>query len=352
MKRRPDEPDFERLRKALLCQEPDRVPLAELKIDQKVKDAFMGKPVRDARTDVEFWAAAGYDFIRLRAKYDFHQVAAKLTHGEYNVYGDTDEERRWAEQHRGVITSHEEFEKFPFPDISDIDFSNVEEVSRNLIGGMKLITGCTGIFESVWMLMGFEAFSFALVEQPDLIERMFHKIGSLHLDIFRNAAEIDNVGAMWYTDDLAYAEGLLVSPDIIRRYIFPYMREMKRICTEKNLPFLFHSDGNLWQIMDDLLDIGINALHPIEPKAMDINELKRKVAGRICLIGNIDLSYTLTLGTPDEVRAEVRQRISDLAPGGGYCVGSSNTVTNYVPLENFVAMIEATFDYGRYPIRV
>ena len=78
--------------------------------------------------------------------------------------------------------------------------------------------------------------------------------------------------------------------------------------------------------------------------------MKRKVGDRLCLIGNIDLSSTLTRGTPAEVEAEVRQRITEIAPGGGYCVGSSNTVTNYVPLENYRAMIEAAFKYGHYPI--
>jgi uroporphyrinogen decarboxylase len=83
---------------------------------------------------------------------------------------------------------------------------------------------------------------------------------------------------------------------------------------------------------------------------MDINCLKDRVGDRLCLIGNIDLGHTLTLGKPEDVRRQVLRRIRDLAPGGGYCVGSSNTVTNYVPLENFRAMVETTFAYGRYPV--
>jgi len=101
-------------------------------------------------------------------------------------------------------------------------------------------------------------------------------------------------------------------------------------------------------VLDDLIACGVNALHPIEPKAMDIVELKGRVQGKLCLIGNIDLGYTLTRGTPAEVEAEVRTRIAALAPGGGYCVGSSNTVTEYVPLANFRAMVEATRRWGRY----
>ena len=85
---------------------------------------------------------------------------------------------------------------------------------------------------------------------------------------------------------------------------------------------------------------------------MDINAVKREFGSRLSIIGNIDLGYTLTRGTPEEVRAEVRQRIHDLAPGGGYAVASSNSVPEYVPLANFTAMRQATFEYGRYPIAV
>ncbi|MDO8686270.1 MAG: uroporphyrinogen decarboxylase family protein, partial [Clostridiales bacterium] len=90
----------------------------------------------------------------------------------------------------------------------------------------------------------------------------------------------------------------------------------------------------------------------VEPMSMDINELKEIYGKRLCFWGNIDLGYTLTQGTPREVKSEVRERIRKLAPGGGYCVGTSNSVTNYVPLDNYKAMIEATFEYGRYPIRL
>jgi uroporphyrinogen decarboxylase len=85
---------------------------------------------------------------------------------------------------------------------------------------------------------------------------------------------------------------------------------------------------------------------------MDIKAVKREYRSKIAIIGNIDLGYTLTRGTPEEVRAEVRQRIHDLAPGGGYAVSSSNSVPEYVPFANFNAMREATFEYGRYPISV
>jgi uroporphyrinogen decarboxylase len=125
---------------------------------------------------------------------------------------------------------------------------------------------------------------------------------------------------------------------------------MNRMAHAKAVPVVYHSDGALQEVVEDIVGCGFDGLNPIEPPAMDINAVKRQYGRRISIIGNIDLGYTLTRGTPDEVREEVRQRIRDLAPGGGYAVSSSNSVPEYVPLANFNAMREATFAYGRYPI--
>jgi uroporphyrinogen decarboxylase len=159
------------------------------------------------------------------------------------------------------------------------------------------------------------------------------------------------VGAVTHPDDLAYTEALLVSPRHLREYVFPWYRWNCTLVRERGLVNVFHSDGRLFPVLDDIAGCGFNVLHPIEPKAMDIVEVKRLVGDRLCLIGNIDLGYTLTRGTPREVEAEVRERIRTVGPGGGYCVGSSNSVPSYVPLENYNAMRQAAFQYGRYPLQ-
>jgi uroporphyrinogen decarboxylase len=104
--------------------------------------------------------------------------------------------------------------------------------------------------------------------------------------------------------------------------------------------------------MEDVIEAGFDSFNPIEPLAMDIVALKRQVAGRIALIGNVDLAYTLTRGTPAEVDAEVRELMRTIAPGGGYALASANSVPDYVPWPNFVAMHAAWLKYGKYPIQV
>jgi uroporphyrinogen decarboxylase len=191
--------------------------------------------------------------------------------------------------------------------------------------------------------MGFETFALATVEQPALVERLFSRVGHLQYQALEQALQLSHVTAAWMSDDIAYGGGLLVSPAILRKHMFPWYKKMGRLCQDRGIPFLYHSDGDLTEVIEDIMDAGFNALHPIEPKAMDIRALKRRVEGRLCLLGNVEVDR-LARGTPNEVRRMARANIRDLAYDGGYCLGSSNSVTYYVRLENYRAMIETVFE--------
>jgi uroporphyrinogen decarboxylase len=344
------DPDFDRLRTTLLVAgEPDRVPTVELLVDREIKEAFLGRPLRNIQDDVEFWYRAGYDYIHIRAGYEYRMVGDGDSVSSATYAGDF-QVRRWDASRETWCNSWEEYDAYPWPDPETIDYSPVRLAAGALPEGMKVISGVGGIFTRVWRIMGYENFCYGLVDQPELVATLFRRVGETQLTVFERIVEMDGIGAMWYGDDLAYTEGMMVSPQVLREHMFPYLREMGRICQRKDLPFILHSDGYLWPIMDDLLEIGFNAIHPIEPKAMDLGELKEKLGHRLCFLGAIDLGEVLTRGDPTVVDEAVRQRIRDTAPGGGYGVGSSNTVAHWVPMENYVAMLVAARKYGQYPI--
>lgn len=127
---------------------------------------------------------------------------------------------------------------------------------------------------------------------------------------------------------------------------------MGDVCKDKGLGYIFHSDGDNTEIMEDLVEAGYHGFNPIQPNCMDIEEVKKKWGKKLCLIGNINLDSTLTLGTPQDVRAEVYERIRTIGPGGGYMVCSSNSIPDYVPLGNMKAMFSAAKEFGTYPLQL
>ena len=333
----------------MLAGKPDRVPLWELHVDEEVKRAFLGREIAGPADEVAFWVEAGYDYVPLSAGLlavagVLSGEATVLHRGDYSLYSG-EKEVTWAAEGEGVITTWEQFERFPWPSAEEVDLSHLEAVAALLPAEMRIIAIIGKIFTATWMLMGFAGFGYACAYQPDLVAAMFQRIGEIQYRVCRRCLGIPRVAALWMSDDIAYGQGMMVNPRLLREHLFPWYAKLGRELNAAGVPFIYHSDGDLWPVMDDLLACGFNALHPIEPKAMDSRELKAKLGERLCLLGNIELDR-LSRGTPGEVREMVRRNIADLAYDGGYCVGSSNSVTYYVPLANYVAMLDAGRRYG------
>jgi uroporphyrinogen decarboxylase len=345
-------PDYRRLLTTLRLEEPDRVPIAELGVDRPIKEAVLGRPVRSVQDDVDFWHQAGYDYIYLRPGYEYSGVPGLVASGTAiaaDASAAQDSESLSSMEH-GVIASEGDLEAYPWPDPATIDYSALLEAAQRVPPGMAVISGVGGIFTRAWLLMGFGPFSYALTDQPNLVQRLFDRIGAIQCEVLRRVVRMPGVVAIWYGGDLAYTEGTMISPRHLRTYLFPWLSELMSIAHSAGMPFVMHSDGRLYDLLEDLLSMGLNGLHPIEPKAMDICDLKQRYGRRLALLGNIDMGSTLVRGTPADVRAEVRQRIRQLGPGGGYAVSSSNSIARYVPVENYNALRAAALEYGAYPL--
>lgn len=141
----------------------------------------------------------------------------------------------------------------------------------------------------------------------------------------------------------------MISPTALQTHLFPYYRRMAARWHETGRLFFMHSDGDLTAVMDDLIELGVDALHPIDPTAMDIARVKQRWGDRLCLFGNVDTEL-LRSGTPGEVRERVRRLMRVAAPGGGYGLGSGNSVPAWARFDNYQAMREAALEFGRYPI--
>jgi uroporphyrinogen decarboxylase len=148
--------------------------------------------------------------------------------------------------------------------------------------------------------------------------------------------------------DLAGEHSTLISPRHYREYLKPYHQEIVAHAHHRGVPIIKHTDGNMWPILDDLVEVGFDGIHPFQPQCMDIGEAKAHLAGRACVIGNIDCRELLPFGTPDQVVAAVRDTLAQAAPGGGYILTSSNSIHPGCQAANYIAMVQATHRYGVY----
>jgi uroporphyrinogen decarboxylase len=345
---------FERFLTAVHRQEPDRVPFGELGIDPEVKQAFMGHPVLTPKNEVEFFTTAGYDYVLvdtdLYATPQIQDIIIKPHSDTANAYDQRRPDRNWVDSKAQAIQTWADVEKFPWPTAEQVDFAIYSQIIPLLPSGMKLLVTSGHIYTMAMQLMGFESFCLKLIEDPPLVKNIIDRLATESMRLFEKILSIDEVGAICLQDDIAYTSGLMISPRSLRKIFFPWLTRAAEICHSAGRPLLYHTDGKVDEVLPDIIAAGVDALHPIEPKCMNIEEVKRTYGHQIALIGNVDLGYVLTRGTPQEVRQAVKTLIQNLGPGGGYLMSSANSVTNYVPLANYRALLEATFEYGHYPI--
>ena len=331
-------PDIKQLLTTLKRGKGTHIPLAELGVHPLIKEKFSGRPISTLEDDIEFWHKAGYDYIKLQPKADFNPAGIGIDKNVM-VYLEGTLTRKWASENNGIITSFDELERFVFPSPSDFEYTNFERVRDLLPEGMGVIGQYGDIFTMTWEMMGFENFSFAWFENPELITALNERVGNLVVSMFEYFAQSPAVDAIWYSDDIAFTNGLLVSPDILDAVFFPWLKKIGDLCKKYDKPLIYHTDGILYDVFDKIIGSGVDAIHPIEPKAMKIKEVKERYGDRLCLVGNIDVDL-LSRGTADEVRKMVRQNIEDTGNSGGYCVGSGNSIPEYVKFENYIAMID------------
>lgn len=338
-------PDIENFLRTLRREKTTFIPVAELGIHPLIKEQFLNKKISSVNDEIEFWYKAGFDYIKLQPFVDFNP--AKINSDQNITFNDDGSVfRKWASENNGIIQSEKDLENYNFPNLNEIDYLNFEKATNSLPDGMGIIGQYGDIFTMTWEMMGFENFSFALFENESLIKNLNERIGDIVVNMFENMADFDSVSVLWYSDDVAYTNSLMVSPEVLDKFFFPWLEKIGDIAKRHNKPLIYHSDGILLDILEKIVHCGVDAIHPIEPKAMDIIELKKNFGDKLCLIGNVEVDL-LARGSIEEVKTSVIKNIENVGFNGGYCVGSSNSIPEYVKLENFITMIETTKEFGQ-----
>jgi len=353
---KPD-PDFSRFRKVLLRQGlPDRVPFYELFADKPIKDTILGKPCPIAlipmpemeqllRNEIEYWRRLGFDYVPASppflfvAKASIGKDTASLTLGV----------RFWLnEPATNIIKTRADFEQHRFPGVEMINWSAFDRLCELVPEGMVVFGQSAGVLENVMWLMGHEGLAYAMADDPELVQMMFDRVGAELVKLAELMLERPQVGAIQMGDDLGFNTGTFISPAALRRYVFPWQKKIVQATHAAGRPFILHSCGNLARIMDDLIDeVGIDAKHSFEDKIMPVAEVKRRWGKRIAVLGGVDVDV-LARASVEETRAYTRKVMQDCMEGGGWALGSGNSVANYIKPENYLAMLEEGWKLGKY----
>jgi len=340
----------ERVLAALRRQPVDRVPWIEGIVGNGIASAVCGEPIRVdwsvaphgfprqggaelAEEQKKVNRVLGKDNLQFSAFAPiFARTMEKADDGSPVLVGD------------GMIRTRADFEQtFKLPSPEDRGF--VANARRFIAHRDEYCTcACVRLGIGATLLsMGLEAFSYALADDPQLIT----DIHDAYADWTAKAVPLlEDVGfdVIWAFDDVAFNAGPVFSSEFYRTHILPKERAVAASFTR---PLITHSDGNMTPLLEAWLELGQQAIHPIQPDVMDIGEVKRRWGGRVCLVGNVFMT-DLVHRTPAEIDAQVRHLIETVGRGGGYMISSSNSLTDDMKPENILAMRDAIVRYGTF----
>ena len=217
-------------------------------------------------------------------------------------------------------------------------------------------TPSLGIFESASIcLRGIERLMMDLILEKPFAKALLDKVADIQIEFFRHYLDAvgEYIDVIMVTDDLGAENGPLISPELYRELIKPAERKLWQFIKDNTKAYLFlHSCGSISKFIPDLIEIGVDILNPIQVSAkdMDTKRLKEEFGDRLTFWGGIDTQRVLPFGSPEDVDREVKRRIGDVAPGGGYVLTAVHNIQAGVPPENICMMYDAARKYGRYPI--
>lgn len=330
------QPDFDQFLKVLWRSgRPDHLPFyehiasAEF-IATRTETDFPRLPHDEYwKTYVDFWLGMGYDCVPM-------EVGPRLPLPEgHHALSEGSEAQV-------VIRNREDYEKYPWPDESNpIEFSHFETVAKLLPDGAKIVGGvCAGPYEWVSRMMGTIGLSYALIDDPELVAEVFRRVGSLHISAVRQLSTMDAIGALRQGDDLGFKTSTFLSPELLREHVFPIYKRMVAHAHEQNKPFILHSCGNLAEVYDDLIDdCKIDAKHSFEDIILPVSEFKKQYGSRVTALGGLDVDV-ICRSTIDEVKAYARKQIEQCFADGFWALGTGNSLTDYMPVENYIAVLE------------
>jgi uroporphyrinogen decarboxylase len=336
----------ERVLAALRRQQPDRVPIVESVIDEKVRRALFPQAAETGA----FSDAIGLDGVGAGLEFRRHQETADCCFDEWGVYYRKSPE---ALSHpvRGPIACREDLKRYrpPDPD-APWRLGNLPDLVARYKGRKAVMVHHRAAFMWSAYLTGLDNLLMYFLADPDFAHALMDMVLEVNIAVARRAVRA-GADVVFLGDDYAHNLAPMMSPAHFREFVQPSLQRMVAAIHEEGALCVKHTDGNVWSILDAIVEAGPDGINPLEPVAgMDMARAKAGYGHQVCLVGNIDCGQLLSHGAPAEVERAVRRCLADGAAGGGFILSSSNSIHSSVRPGNYLAMVRAGQRHGTYPL--
>ena len=331
------EPNFNNLLKVLRCEVPDRPTLFEFFLNGPLYQKLAGPEVSSKadklanhRLLIHAFKNAGYDY-------------ATVYGSEFSFPAGNFEAKSTRSINEGaVISDRASFDAYKWMNPDDCDYSGLAEIADEVPDGMKLIVpGPGGVLENIISLVGYENLCFMILDEPDLAQDIFDAVGSRLVRHYEIASAFDSVGALISNDDWGFKTQTMLAPSDMRKYVFPWHKKIVEAIHASGKPAILHSCGNFNIVMEDtIVDMKFDGKHSYEDGILPVEDSYERWGGRIAILGGIDLDF-ICRSTPEQIHARSLAMLERASTRGGYALGTGNSVPEYVPDENYFAMISA-----------
>ncbi len=334
-------PDFQNLEAVLNKQVPKRPVLFEFILGDDIKKHLTDGLYRsDTDYNEAYWTMRAF----YSAGYDFSPIVLR---GMEFPRGELDEQHETKSiNDGGLISDWPSYRRYSWPDAKNANYAMLDQMAEALPEGMRLIPfSHDGILENTIGLVGYERLCLMLYDNPELLEKIFASVGRRIRDYFVRCLAHEVVGAVLLNDDWGFKSQTMLPPDALRKHVFPWYAEIAEEAHKRGKYVILHSCGNYEAIVDDIVHtMNIDAKQSYEDNIVPVEEAYENLQGKIAVIGGIDMDF-LCRATPEEVYNRSKAMIERTKERGGFALGSGNSVPDYVPIENYHAMLDAAFDY-------
>lgn len=333
---RKNPPDFQNLLAVLRREVPVRPTLFEFYFNERIYRRVVPGP---APTDPEAWQRR---FIQTFYRLGYDYATILIPGFQFSDPGLRKTKETFSMNEGALVRNRKEFDAFVWPDPDEADFGVLDRLAGDLPVGMKLIPYTPdGVLENVIRLMGFDNLCFSLHDDPQLVEDVFEQVGSRLLRYYERVVTHDCVGACLANDDWGFHSSTLLSTDALRRFVFPWYRQIVAIAHAGGKPVILHSCGFFENIIEDIImGMRFDGRHSYEDNIMPVEKAYEAYHDRIAVIGGIDVNF-ICESAPEEVYQRSRAMLERSGERGGFALGTGNSVPEYMPDANFFALIRA-----------